>query len=469
LTDFFGQGVELTPSDYHIMRDHLVDVFFRAREAEKTGIPVSLARCETKANPRTASPKTDAFRRWFGRSQVVDKKGKPLVVYHGTKNEFTAFRPRSKSINTMLFGSQVEVERTGIFLTDNPEFAKLYGPRVLPLYASMQRPIELTERIIRDFADSIDPWKERELCMRARYAKPNWHMFDDELGERFVAYLRSEGYDGVTFIEDLETDTGWVESRTFVVFDPAQIKSATENVGTFDSTDPDIRHNPKTAKRTHPALWERVKAEITASSKGGRPGQWSARKAQFAVAEYQRRGGSYVGPKSADNALAKWTREEWRTRSGLPSLATGERYLPKRAIAALTATEYAETSAKKRAGMRRGQQFIDQPEQIAVKTAKYRKNGRRVVAYMSWYGTYWYSCTEDQWNHWIAKKRADPDARFTRADTTKLKNPPQTVYRDDRGRWGSAGLIPYFSITDFDTDEWEDADRQVQSYIRKYL
>jgi hypothetical protein len=132
--------------------------------------------------------------------------------------------------------------------------------------------------------------------------------------------------------------------------------------------------NPKTARRTHPSLWSRIVAEVTASGKGGLPGQWSARKAQFAVAEYQRRGGGYIGPKTPDNALAKWTREQWRTRSGLPSLVTGERYLPKRAIAALTAAEYAETSAKKRAGMRRGQQFIPQPERIAMKTARFRRN-----------------------------------------------------------------------------------------------
>jgi hypothetical protein len=91
--------------------------------------------------------------------------------------------------------------------------------------------------------------------------------------------------------------------------------------------------NPKTARRTHPALWSRIVAEVTASDKGGRPGQWSARKAQRAVALYQQRGGGYIGPKAPDNALAKWTRERWRTRSGRPSLETGERYLPTKALA----------------------------------------------------------------------------------------------------------------------------------------
>ena len=138
------------------------------------------------------------------------------------------------------------------------------------------------------------------------------------------------------------------------------------------------RSNPRrsatTAERTDPALWEAVKREVTAGTKGGIAGEWSARKAQLAVALYKKRGGGYVGPKSPSNSLAKWTREDWRTRSGEPSLVTGERYLPARAIAALTPAEYAATSRVKRAGLLRDEQFTRQPERIAAKTARYRKN-----------------------------------------------------------------------------------------------
>ena len=137
--------------------------------------------------------------------------------------------------------------------------------------------------------------------------------------------------------------------------------------------------NPRytSAVRTDPELWEKVKAEVTRGSRGGLPGQWSARKAQFAVALYQDRGGGYVGPKSPRNALAKWTREQWRTKSGRPSLETGERYLPAAAIATLTPAEYAATSRAKRAGMRKGEQFVPQPERIAEKVKRYRRNKRR--------------------------------------------------------------------------------------------
>jgi hypothetical protein len=62
-----------------------------------------------------------------------------------------------------------------------------------------------------------------------------------------------------------------------------------------------------TAQKTDPALWEKVKAEITAGDKGGKPGQWSARKAQLASHEYQQRGGGYRGAKRKDNGLQQWS------------------------------------------------------------------------------------------------------------------------------------------------------------------
>ncbi len=65
----------------------------------------------------------------------------------------------------------------------------------------------------------------------------------------------------------------------------------------------------KTATKTDPALWDRVKKEITAGEKGGDGGQWSARKAQMAVQEYKKRGGGYEGQKNSDNSLKQWTDE----------------------------------------------------------------------------------------------------------------------------------------------------------------
>ena len=130
-----------------------------------------------------------------------------------------------------------------------------------------------------------------------------------------------------------------------------------------------------TAKKTDPRLWERVKKTITQSDKGGKPGQWSARKAQMATAEYKKEGGGYEGGKSKDNHLAQWTDEEWGTKSGAESGRTGERYLPKKARDALTDEEYARSTGKKRADSARGRQHSRQPKDVADKAASARRSG----------------------------------------------------------------------------------------------
>jgi hypothetical protein len=128
---------------------------------------------------------------------------------------------------------------------------------------------------------------------------------------------------------------------------------------------------------TKSSLRERIKNRIMAGSKGGKPGQWSARKAQLLAQQYRKAGGGYSGPKTkSQRSLSKWTKEEWGTKSGKPSTqgpkATGERYLPKKARQALSAKEYAATSRAKREGTRKGKQFVKQPKAIAKKTARYR-------------------------------------------------------------------------------------------------
>ena len=76
--------------------------------------------------------------------------------------------------------------------------------------------------------------------------------------------------------------------------------------------------------------------------------------------------------KAPQKSLKDWTDQKWRTKSGKPSSKTGERYLPEKAIKALTPAEYAATSKAKRAGKAKGQQFVKQPAKIASKTARYR-------------------------------------------------------------------------------------------------
>lgn len=127
-----------------------------------------------------------------------------------------------------------------------------------------------------------------------------------------------------------------------------------------------------TAKKSNLGLWKRIVSEVKSSSKGGNPGQWSARKAQLAVARYKKAGGGYRGAKSSSNDLSKWTRQKWRTKSGKPSLETGERYLPEKAIKSLSSSEYASTTRAKRIGKAMGRQFVAQPKKIKEKTSKFR-------------------------------------------------------------------------------------------------
>jgi hypothetical protein len=126
------------------------------------------------------------------------------------------------------------------------------------------------------------------------------------------------------------------------------------------------------AKKTNPTLWSKIVSSVKSGSKGGNPGQWSARKSQLAVKKYKENGGGYQGKKSSSNSLKKWTDQKWRTKSGKPSLKTGERYLPEKAIKSLTKKEYASTTKAKREGIKKGKQFVKQPKAIAKKASKFR-------------------------------------------------------------------------------------------------
>ena len=127
-----------------------------------------------------------------------------------------------------------------------------------------------------------------------------------------------------------------------------------------------------TAKKSNPSLWSKTVASVKAGSKGGDAGEWSARKAQLAVKQYKDAGGGYVGAKSSDNDLAKWTDQKWRTSDGSKSEGK-KRYLPDKAWNALSASEKTATNRAKAQGNAQGKQFVAQPKNIAKKTANYRK------------------------------------------------------------------------------------------------
>ena len=83
--------------------------------------------------------------------------------------------------------------------------------------------------------------------------------------------------------------------------------------------------------------------------------------------------------KPSQQSLKDWTEQKWRTKSGKPSTqgseATGERYLPEKAIAAMSSSEYAATTAKKREDTKKGKQFSKQPKKAANTARQYRNEG----------------------------------------------------------------------------------------------
>ena len=130
------------------------------------------------------------------------------------------------------------------------------------------------------------------------------------------------------------------------------------------------RRSPARTSYTKPELRERIKNRIMAGTKGGKAGQWSARKAQLLAHEYEKAGGGYTGPRtSAQKSLSRWSGEKWRTSDRKPAIRPGgtTRYLPDAAWRRLSPVQIAATNRAKLSGSKRGIQFV--PNTSAAKVA----------------------------------------------------------------------------------------------------
>ena len=205
------------------------DIRYSRRDEAPDG--VSIREFLGSMKPTDRMTETEAFKNWFGNSKVVDENGKPLVVYHGTDayKEFNVFK-RGK---TGYLGP-------GIYLTDRENIAQGYANkngyegRIYALYARIENPL-----FVRDMAD---PGRE---ILEAAYGKKD--TYEKRLAKQSLAThiitkadlnkLQAKGYDGIIWANDRNPVT------EYMVFDPTQIKSATDNVGTFDPDNPDIRYS----------------------------------------------------------------------------------------------------------------------------------------------------------------------------------------------------------------------------------
>ena len=112
---------------------------------------------------------------------------------------------------------------------------------------------------------------------------------------------------------------------------------------------------------TKPALREKLKEKIQSGTKGGKAGEWSARKAQLLASEYEKAGGGYKGKRTASQKhLKEWAEEDWTTSDGKPADREGgtTRYLPKEAWDELSPAEKKATNKKKVTGSKEGKQFV---------------------------------------------------------------------------------------------------------------
>lgn len=153
---------------------------------------------------------TDAFQRWFGDSKVVDKQGEPRVLYHGTANDFTVFENRSGN------STGHATSDLGYFMTTERSSAEGYARNASDGMPGLSKVMELYASIKNPYTATLAEMQAIENPIQAR---------------RWRAKLEQAGHDGI----HIPAQKAWVAFANY------QIKSATDNVGTFDEFDADIR------------------------------------------------------------------------------------------------------------------------------------------------------------------------------------------------------------------------------------
>lgn len=163
-----------------------------------------------RRNPQTDTPE---FKRWFGESKVTDERGEPQVVYHATSEDFSVFdlaQGGARTAENTDSREALTMAQMGVWTSTKPLAGELAHSTDMPIYLRIRRPYRTT-------LDKL-------------WAKASEH----SNGKEFREWLESSGHDGVQL---LDTEFG---AKSFVVFHPSQIKSATGNRGTFDAGEHNI-------------------------------------------------------------------------------------------------------------------------------------------------------------------------------------------------------------------------------------
>ena len=187
------------------------------------------------------------FKKWFGNSKVVDKNRKPLVVYHGTSKDFFEFDINELGKNadhpsaTLGFYFARDPELANSFATKNSGKTALEGGKVLPVYLKIENPYYMEAT---DFAEDLGFWRGMR-GVGGRSEDEYWRGVNHY--KELRNYLTSRGYDGLVVVGSKGSSYPELNSDNFIVFEPNQIKSATGNVGTYDSNNPDITKQQQTS------------------------------------------------------------------------------------------------------------------------------------------------------------------------------------------------------------------------------
>lgn len=152
---------------------------------------------------------------WFSDSKVVDSKGEPLVVYHGTNTKhITAFSKKHAGRQTGDPNAAL-----GFYFTSSKKEALLYGPHIEEVYLSIQNPYYTTDEEIAGL--------------------------DEESMDEFWEEIQDGNHDGIIAdVVDIDARGKETGVRWFIAFEPTQVKSV-DNLGEWSPTNPNIRHNPK--------------------------------------------------------------------------------------------------------------------------------------------------------------------------------------------------------------------------------
>jgi hypothetical protein len=150
-------------------------------------------------------------------------------LYHGSKGDqpIERFESTYTGTNSTAF-SDYEVDRVGVFLTDNLAFAQQCGDAVGEYAVSATSVVEY-QKAISDFIAHLDHEDLTGLKSAVRDLAEPWMMFDNEMGREFVSWLRNNGYDAVivpeaVWVEDEHGEEEELPSNTVVVLDPKLVR-----------------------------------------------------------------------------------------------------------------------------------------------------------------------------------------------------------------------------------------------------